>query len=143
MANKTMHHLVIEDNNYEILDAKNRANIAAEYSASSTYKVGDVVLYNGQLYKCTTAITTAEAWTAAHWTAVTVGGELSSVKDGLIAMSTATASDVGKALKAKTVEDGKVTAWEFGDTGATTDIHVDGTSLVINTSVVDGNEVNF
>ena len=83
MANKTMHHLVIEDNNYEILDAKNRANIAAEYSASSTYKVGDVVLYNGQLYKCTTAITTAEAWTAAHWTAVTVGGELSSVKDGL------------------------------------------------------------
>lgn len=86
MANKTMHHLVIEDNNYEILDAKNRANIAAEYSASSTYKVGDVVLYNGQLYKCTTAITTAEAWTAAHWTAVTVGGELSSVKDGLTAL---------------------------------------------------------
>lgn len=86
MANKTMHHLVIEDNNYEILDAKNRANIAAEYSASSTYKVGDVVLYNGQLYKCTTAITTAEAWTAAHWTAVTVGGELSSVKDGLTAV---------------------------------------------------------
>lgn len=83
MANKTMHHLVIEDNNYEILDAKNRANIAAEYSASSTYKVGDVVLYNGQLYKCTTAITTAEAWTAAHWTAVTVGGELTDLKDGL------------------------------------------------------------
>ena len=81
MANKTMHHLVIEDNNYEILDAKNRANIAAEYSASSTYNVGDVVLYSGQLYKCTTAIATAEAWTAAHWTAVTVGGELRDLKE--------------------------------------------------------------
>ena len=80
MANKTMHHLVIGDNNYEILDAKNRANIAAEYSTSSTYNVGDVVLYNGQLYKCTTAITTAEAWTAAHWTAVTVGGKIADLE---------------------------------------------------------------
>lgn len=71
------------------------------------------------------------------------GDELSSLKEDISPMQTATASDVGKALKAKTVEDGKVTAWEFGDTGATTDIHVDGTSLVINTSVVDGNEVNF
>ena len=80
MANKIMHHLVIGDNNYEILDAKNRANIAAEYSTSSTYNVGDVVLYNGQLYKCTTAITTAEAWTAAHWTAVTVGGKIADLE---------------------------------------------------------------
>ena len=81
MANKTMHHLVIDDNNYEIIDAKNRANIAAEYSASSTYEVGDVVLYNGQLYKCTTAISTAEAWTAAHWTAVTVGEKVADLED--------------------------------------------------------------
>ena len=81
MANKTMHHLVIDDNNYEIIDAKNRANIAAEYSASSTYEVGDVVLYNGQLYKCTTAIATAEAWTAAHWTAVTVSGKIADLEE--------------------------------------------------------------
>lgn len=71
---------------YEILDAKNRANIAAEYSASSTYAVGDIVLKDGQLYECNTAISTAEAWTAAHWTAVTVGGELLTVKDGLTAI---------------------------------------------------------
>lgn len=71
------------------------------------------------------------------------GDELSALKEDLSSMQTATASDVGKALKAKTVEDGKVTAWEFGETGATTDIHVEGTALVINTNVVDGNEVSY
>lgn len=72
-----------------------------------------------------------------------LGDELYHLKEDITPMQTATASDVGKALKAKTVEDGKVTAWEFGDTGATTDIHVEGTALVINTNVVDGNEVSF
>ena len=43
------------------------------------------------------------------------------VKDDLTAMQTATASDVGKALKAKTVTDGKVTEWEFGETGVAVD----------------------
>lgn len=56
-------------------------NIAAEYSASSTYAVGDYCIYDGQLYRCTTAITTAEAWTAAHWTMATVGGELTDLKE--------------------------------------------------------------
>ena len=55
-------------------------NIAAEYSTSATYAVGDYCIYDGQLYRCTTAITTAEAWTAAHWTMATVGGELTDLK---------------------------------------------------------------
>ena len=55
-------------------------NIAAEYSASATYAVGDYCIYDGQLYRCTTAIATAEAWTAAHWTMATVGGELTDLK---------------------------------------------------------------
>lgn len=38
---------------------------------------------------------------------------------------TATASDVGKALMAKTVTDGKVTEWEFGETGEETATLVD------------------
>lgn len=46
-----------------------------------------------------------------------IGQALGEIKDGLDAMSTATASDVGKALKAKTVSDGKVTEWEFGEAG--------------------------
>ena len=46
--------------------------IAPQYSASATYAVGDVVIYNGDLYRCTTAITRAEAWNPAHWTAVSL-----------------------------------------------------------------------
>lgn len=43
---------------------------ALPYSASSTYAVGDYVRYGDYLYQCNTDITTAEAWTAAHWTTV-------------------------------------------------------------------------
>lgn len=39
----------------------------AAYSASKTYDIGDRVRYGFYVYECITAITTAEAWTAAHW----------------------------------------------------------------------------
>ena len=42
------------------------------------------------------------------------GDQITELKSGFTQMTTATASDVGKALKAKTVADGKVTEWEFG-----------------------------
>lgn len=48
------------------------ATVAQYYSTSATYAVGDIVRYNNYLYRCNTAITTAEAWTAAHWTAIMV-----------------------------------------------------------------------
>ena len=54
--------------------------IADEYSASSTYAVGDYCIHDGQFYRCTTAISTAEAWNSAHWTEVTVADELTDVK---------------------------------------------------------------
>lgn len=38
-----------------------------EYSAAKTYAVGDKCIYENALYKCITAISTAEAWTAGHW----------------------------------------------------------------------------
>lgn len=47
-------------------------NIANEYNSSSTYDEGDFVIYEGVLYKCTTAITVAEAWNSAHWTSTLV-----------------------------------------------------------------------
>lgn len=46
------------------------SNIANDYSSNSTYAVGDYVFYGNILYRCTTAITTAENWTSAHWTQV-------------------------------------------------------------------------
>lgn len=54
-------------------------NFAGAYSDASTYAVGDYVVYEHGLYKCNTAITTAEAWTAAHWTQVSVADELLAV----------------------------------------------------------------
>lgn len=50
--------------------AENMIAGAPVYSNTSTYAVGDRVRYGYKTYKCNTAITTAEAWTAAHWTAL-------------------------------------------------------------------------
>lgn len=53
------------------------ANIADDYDATATYAVNDYAIYEGVLYKCTSAITTAETFTPAHWTAVLVMNEIS------------------------------------------------------------------
>ncbi len=58
-------------------------SIAPTYSASNKYAVGDYVMYNAQLYKCNTAITTAEAWTAAHWTQVPIANDVNDLKSAL------------------------------------------------------------
>ena len=50
-------------------------SIAPDYDATSTYKVGDYVSYQGKFYKCTTAIETAEAWNSEHWSETTVVNE--------------------------------------------------------------------
>lgn len=50
--------------------AQNMIANYAVYSSSSTYNVGDRVRYSYNTYECITAITTAEAWTAAHWKAL-------------------------------------------------------------------------
>lgn len=51
-------------------------SIAPDYNATSTYKVGDYVSYQGKFYKCTTAIETAEAWNSEHWSETTVKDEM-------------------------------------------------------------------
>lgn len=56
------------------------ADLASPYSASATYAVGDYCTKDGQLYRCTTAISTAEAWTAAHWSAVALGDDTSDLR---------------------------------------------------------------
>lgn len=55
--------------------------VAAQYSTSATYDVGDYVIYGGQLYRCKTAITTPESWTAAHWTATVLGDDIGELKN--------------------------------------------------------------
>lgn len=52
--------------------------ITDAYSSSSTYSVGDYCIYGNTLYKCTTAISTAEAFNSNKWTATTIATELAS-----------------------------------------------------------------
>ena len=47
--------------------------IAAEYSTSKTYSVGDVCTHDGKLYECIVDIPTAEGWTSAHWKVSNLG----------------------------------------------------------------------
>lgn len=49
------------------------ASIADTFSNTSTYAVGDYVIYNSLLYRCITAVTTPGAWTgSANWDRDTV-----------------------------------------------------------------------
>ena len=59
------------------------AAIAPTYSGSALYSVGSYAWHNGSLYRCTTPITTAEAWTAAHWTAAVLGDDIGDLKSAL------------------------------------------------------------
>ena len=70
--------------------AKVRGNFAGTYDATATYAVGDYCVYSGDLYRCTTAISTAEAWTAAHWVQVAAGDELTTLADDISTLTTNT-----------------------------------------------------
>ena len=56
------------------------SDLAPAFSVSTSYSVGDYVIYSKVLYKCTTAHT-AGAWNSSHFTAVTVGNELNAKAD--------------------------------------------------------------
>ena len=59
------------------------ANLAPDYDATSTYAVGDWCIYNGTLYQCNTAISTAEAFDSTHWTAKKVVDAFADIEDEL------------------------------------------------------------
>ena len=71
--------------------------IAVTFSASSTYKVGDYVLYNHTLYRCKTAITTAGAWDASKWDAAKTQDIFKGSAPGLV--PSAESGDADKVLK--------------------------------------------
>lgn len=51
-----------------------------EYDSTSTYEIGDFCIYNNKLYRCITAIITAEAFTPAHWEETSVENELDALR---------------------------------------------------------------
>ncbi len=61
----------------------NTSMIIDKYDSSKTYSAGDYCIYSDDLYKCTTAITTSEAWNVSHWTKVQIGRELGNLKSAI------------------------------------------------------------
>lgn len=57
--------------------------IAPIYSTTALYPVGSYTWHDGHLYRCTTPITTAETWTAAHWTSAVLGNDVGGLKSAL------------------------------------------------------------
>lgn len=65
--------------NMDIIDKQmGNKNIADEYDNTQTYAVGDFVIYEGDLYKCTTAVTTAEDFDSNKWTQTVASDEFGS-----------------------------------------------------------------
>jgi hypothetical protein len=72
------------------------AAVCPYYSTTSTYAVGAVVRYTNNIYVCNTAITTAEAWNAAHWTALPpIQEQINAIRQ----LPAVTTSDNGKTLQ--------------------------------------------
>lgn len=57
--------------------------LAPAYSNTSTYNVGDLCTYQGDLYVCSTQISTAEEWTATHWSATNLSNQISEVQNDI------------------------------------------------------------
>ena len=76
---------------------KVRGNVAATYSSSSAYAVGDLCIHDGNLYSCNTAIGSGgEDWAAAHWTQTAIADEIPEVVDNLTTTSSTKALSAGQ-----------------------------------------------
>lgn len=69
---------------YDIRDKYAGLYTANAYSNSAVYAVGDMVTHDGKLYKCNTVISTAEAWTPAHWTEITMAAAFNKFKTDIL-----------------------------------------------------------
>lgn len=67
-------------------------NLARPYDSASTYSVGAYVLFQDTLYKCTTAVTTGEAFDPTKWLAIKATDEIAA---GGYTLPTASASTLG------------------------------------------------
>ena len=57
--------------------------VSDAYDPTDTYAVGEYAIHENILYKCTTAISTPEAWNSTHWTPTNCANELSQLKSSL------------------------------------------------------------
>lgn len=72
IANNTLFPTELKTATATLIGAINSVleNLADEFSTSSTYAVGDCVIYGGRIYQCNTAIVTPGAWDSTKWSEV-------------------------------------------------------------------------
>ena len=120
---------LIDLNGLGYFKGKENAMIAGTYSASKTYAVGDYCYYSGTLYRCTTAITTAEAWTSGHWTAAKLAEDLTSQSEKITEITGNTAL---------TFEDGRKPVYDNGTTDYVDEVVVDADYVCLAVPCVQG-----
>lgn len=106
------------------------AALADSFDTTSTYSVGDYVLYDSRVYRCITAVTTAGSWDSTKWIEVKLGDELSALNAALDnlclkATSVVTVSGAGTTTHTLTglTADHEVNNWGmFTDAACTTPI---------------------
>jgi hypothetical protein len=60
-----------------------KTNVSDVYDSTSTYAVGDYCIYENTLYKCTTAISTAEEFDSSKWTVASISYEFKRITNEL------------------------------------------------------------
>ena len=65
------------------------------YDNTATYAVGDYCIYNNVLYRCKTAITTAESFDAAKWDATNIADEIAANTSNIAANTSNIATNTG------------------------------------------------
>lgn len=68
---------------YQFAPSPNVDAISDRYDPTATYAVGDYCIKDDRLYKCSTEISTAEAWNSAHWTETDVASEITSLSNNI------------------------------------------------------------
>jgi hypothetical protein len=87
----------------ETLYGKIKGLLSLEYNPTEDYSVGDYTIYSDVLYKCNTAITGGESWTAAHWGSVKLAEEVSTINNNLTVTSLTVANSKFNAQKSGNV----------------------------------------
>jgi len=130
-AGDIMGKIIVKGITYGGGDCANQ-NLADEFSESSTYAVDDYVIYNQDLYQCTTAVSTAGPWDNTKWTKVqitdVIGGSSVSTLEDL------TDVNITNPAANDTIKWNPTTQkWENGaggGTGDVADVYVNGASVL-------------
>lgn len=77
-----------------VTDNARENGVAPVFSTTKTYAVGEHVLYNGEVYRCKTAVASAGAWVASNWTKASLSEDLEGEVSDLKSTTNATDTEI-------------------------------------------------